>query len=484
VSSDLVSLSATDAIALFEAGTLSPVELLRAVIDRAEKVEPLINAFRETRFETALEQAREAESRYRRGEARALEGIPLGVKDEAQIEGERTSQGSLLFRDAIDERTSPFMERLLEAGAIVHARTTCPEFSCTTVTHSRLCGVTRNPWNLACTPGGSSGGSAAALAAGTTTLATGSDIAGSIRIPASCCGVVGFKPPYGRVPQDPPYNLDPYCQEGPLARTVRDCALMQNVIAGPHPRDIAALRPKLEIPQDLGDVRGWRVAYSIDLGYYQVDPQVVRNTHAALDVFRSLGCEVEEVAVPWTDSVRVAAWTHLLHLFGTDVARDLGSGGDLMTPYARAFAESAKDTTAEAFLEATLVAGEMYPPLAAILDRCDIFVCPTNALAAVPADLDPTSEEVRINGASVDPVLGWVMTYPFNMLSRCPVMSVPSGHVDNGVPTGIQIVGSSFDDISVFRAAAAYEEAVGGIALAPVEQVARQHATIPREPLD
>ena len=469
MSSELTSLSASEAVSRFEAGDLSPVELVRAVVERAEKVEPQINAFTETFFERALEQAREAEARYARGEARPLEGLPLAVKDEAAIEGERTTQGSLLRRDEVDTTTSPCIERLLDAGAIVHARTTCPEFSCATVTHSRLWGVTRNPWNLAYTPGGSSGGSAAALAAGTTALATGSDIAGSIRIPAACCGVVGFKPPYGRVPQDPPYNFDFYCHEGPLARTVRDCTRMQNVLAGPHPRDVASLRPKLEVPLEHADLRGWRVAYSMDLGYFEVDTDVVRSTEAALDVFRGLGCAVEEVALPWTDAIQVAAWTHLKHLFGTDIARELENGRELMAPYTRAFAEEAQSTTAEAFLDATTVAGMMYPPLAAVLERCNVFVCPTNALAAVPADLDSTRAEVRINGVSVDPVLGWVMTYPFNMLSRCPVMSVPSGLADTGVPTGIQIVGRTFDDVSVFRAAAAYEEAVGGFAPAPLE---------------
>jgi aspartyl-tRNA(Asn)/glutamyl-tRNA(Gln) amidotransferase subunit A len=177
----LSSLSATEAIARFEARTLSPVELVRAVIERAEKAEPAINAFTETFFERALEQAHEAEGRYARSEARPLEGVPLAVKDEAAIEGQRTTSGSLLWRDHVDATTSPCIERLLDAGAIVHARTTCPEFCCTTVTHSRLWGVTRNPWNPAYTPGGSSGGSAAALAAGTTTLATGSDIAGSLQ---------------------------------------------------------------------------------------------------------------------------------------------------------------------------------------------------------------------------------------------------------------------------------------------------------------
>ena len=157
------------------------------------------------------------------------------VKDETAMKGERSTQGSLILKDNIDTTTAPIMERALRAGAIVHGRSTAPEFSCAAVTHSKLWGVTRNPWNPDFTPGGSSGGAGAQLAAGTTTLANGSDIGGSIRIPAGCTGVVGFKPPYGRVPQDPPFNMDMYCHDGPMARTVADCALFENVIAGPHP---------------------------------------------------------------------------------------------------------------------------------------------------------------------------------------------------------------------------------------------------------
>jgi amidase len=392
---------------------------------------------------------------------RALEGIPLAVKDEAEIKGERTTFGSLIHKDNVDTATSYTIERLLRAGAIVHARSTAPEFSCAAVTHSRLWGVTRNPWNLEYTPGGSSGGSAASLAAGSTTLATGSDIGGSIRIPASCCGVVGFKPPYGRVPQESPHNLDFYCHEGPLARTVSDCALMENVIAGPHPKDIASLRPKLRIPRELEDIKGWRIAYSIDLGYCEVDPEVAENTESALDVFRGLGCSVEEVDLGWTWATLSAAMNHLGHLFGTLVATELGRHRLLMTNYAREFGEFARTTSADDFLDAMSVVGEMYETLGPILERFDAFVCPTNALAAVPADHDSTVSGVQINGVDVDPMVGWVMTYPFNMLSRCPVMSVPSGWVRTGVPSGIQIVGRSYDDVRVFRAAAAYEKARG-----------------------
>ena len=176
------------------------------------------------------------------------------------------------------------------------------------ICHSRLHGVTRNPWNRDFTPGGSSGGAAAALAAGTTTLANGSDIGGSIRIPASACGVVGFKPPYGRNPEEVPFNFDYYSHSGPLARSVEDCRLFQNVLAGPHPRDIVSLRPKLRIPAELGDIKGWRIAASMDLGYVQVDPEVAKNTEAALDAFRELGAVVEPVELKVTITDAEIVW--------------------------------------------------------------------------------------------------------------------------------------------------------------------------------
>jgi amidase len=222
---DLHYLSATEALARFRARELSPVELLEAVIARAQEVEPVVNALCHTFYDEARDQAREAERRYARGEARPLEGLPVAIKEEEAVEGQPWTQGSLLYKDLVADYSSAFARRHLEAGAIVHARTTAPEFSCAGYTQSKLWGVTRNPWNPRYGVGGSSGGSGAALAAGTTTLASGSDIGGSIRIPASFNGVVGFKPPYGRVPCDPPFNLDTYCHCGPLARTVVERAL-------------------------------------------------------------------------------------------------------------------------------------------------------------------------------------------------------------------------------------------------------------------
>ncbi len=457
---DLCYLPATEALKLFKRRKLSPVELMQAVIRRSERVEPTINAFTETYFDEAMELARKSEARYMRKNARlrALEGLPLAIKDEVPVAGRSQTDGSLIFKDQIAETTAPFAQRLFNAGAINHARTTTPEFCCAAVTTSRLWGVTRNPWNPRFTPGGSSGGSAASLAAGTSALATGSDIAGSIRIPASCCGVVGFKPPYGRVPELGPFNLDFYCHEGPLARTVADTALMQNVIAGPHPSDITSLKPKLRIPDVLKSVRGWRIAYSIDLGYYRVDPQVRANTLQAIQAFRDLGCKVEEVEVPWTEESGRAAWNYLAHLFGASLGHLLEPHGDLMTPYARAFIERGIQSKSTDFVTSLETACQMYDYFGPMMENYEVFICPTLAKPAVAANPKLGYDSYEAGGTALPDGIAWCMTYPFNMLSRCPVLSVPTGYAKTGVPTGIQIVGRTYEDVSVFRAAAAYEK--------------------------
>lgn len=460
---DLCYLSAVEAIAAFRAHTLSPVELMRALIARAEAVEPMINAMPMTYYDQAMEQARRAQGRYlkKHGRVRPLEGIPVAIKDETAVKGEITTYGSLIYKDHRDEADDFIVERLKRAGAIIHGRTAAPEFSCASFTHSRQWGVTRNPWNREYSPGGSSGGAGASLAAGTTTLANGSDIAGSIRIPASASGVVGYKPPFGRVPAAWPFNLDFYCQEGPMARSVGDCRLFENVIAGPHPRDVASLRLKLRLPETSGDIQGWRIAVSMDLGYFEVDPEVARNTEAAIRVFRDLGATVEPVDLGWTLASLTAAMNYLGHLFGAFIGENLKAHRFELTDYALDFAEFSQGTTAEEFLSSLSEVGRMYETLGPVLERCQVLVCPTLAVPSVKADLDPLQDEVRINGKAVEPVLGWCMTYPFNMLSRCPVMSVPSGFASSGVPTGIQIVGRTYDDAGVFRAAAAYEREAG-----------------------
>ena len=341
---DLHYLSAVDVLRMFRTGELSPVELVSAVIARAEATEPVVNAFAETFYEQALAAAADAEARYagRGAKPRPLDGLPVAVKEEAPIAGQRNTLGSVPLRDAVADQTAVFVQRTIDAGGIVHARSTTPEFCCAPFTWTKLWGVTRNPWHTAYSPGGSSGGSAAALAAGSTTLATGSDIGGSIRIPAAFCGVTGFKPPYGRVPEVEVFNLDHYCHEGPMARSVADCALLQNVIAGPHPSDVASLRPKLEIPSRLDGIRGLRIALSVDLGCYAVDDDVAANTRAAAERLRDAGATVTEVALPWQrEMINRAARIHFGMIFGPSVREIHAAHADELTSYARRFVAEA-----------------------------------------------------------------------------------------------------------------------------------------------
>lgn len=458
---DLHTLSATEAVSLFRSRALSPVELTRAVIAQAERTEPVVNALSYRMFEKAEAQAKTAEARYvGEGPApRPLEGLTVAIKDSGHIEGLPTSFGSLTADETPQPETSAVNARVLEAGGIVHARSATPEFSCATFTHSRKWGVTRNPWNPAFTPGGSSGGAGAALAAGSTTLATGSDIGGSIRIPASCCGVVGFKPSRGRNPVDPPFNFDHYCHTGPMARTVGDTMLLQNVMCGPHPSDPTTLSPALSLTREVRGVRGMKIAWSLDLGFYEVDEDVARNTKAALDVFADLGAELTEVDLPWTWDINDAVMTHLESVFGASIAPMLDDAPHLITGYARQFAENSKKTSSNAYYTALTRAGEAGREFGKVMACVDLFLCPTTALPAVRADFDHSRDALTLNGKSVPPMLGWVMTPVFNMLSMHPVLSVPSGPSKNGVPTGIQIVGRPFGDQEVFRAGFAYEAA-------------------------
>ena len=460
---DLALLSAHTALEEFQARRLSPVELTTALIERAEADQGRINPFTFTYFDAALDAAKGAEDRYmgKGAPPRDLEGLCVAIKDAGHIAGLPTSAGSLTMPDTPQPVTSPINERVLDAGGIAHARSATPEFSCATFTHSRRWGVTRNPWNPDFTPGGSSGGAAAALAIGMTTLATGSDIGGSIRIPASCCHVVGYKPPRGRTPVDVPFNLEFYCHTGPLARTVTDTIILQNVMCGPHPRDVTTLQPRKVIPLTHPPITGLKIAFSMDLGFYEVDAEIVQNTLAMLDRLRDLGADIEEIALPWDIGIEVATEAHLTHVFGTSLAPALAQA-DRMTGYARRFAENGLASSSQSYLDALYVAGRAGAEFAHAMAGFDAFICPTTATPSIAADFNPLTESIIINGQRRSPFLGWVMTAPFNMLSSHPVLAVPSGWADGHLPTGIHIVGRPYDDDMVFRIGLALEASVGG----------------------
>ncbi|MHB9115046.1 MAG: amidase [Thermoleophilia bacterium] len=457
---DLCYLPATEALRMFREKRLSPVELMEAVINRAESVEPSVNAMCCTYFDEAIEAAHAAEDSYMgRGEApRMLTGIPVAIKEEVPVQGRSWQLGSLAHKDDVAPYSGIMVESVLAAGGIMHARTTTPEFSCAGFTHSRLWGVTRNPWNTDYGVGGSSGGAGAALASGTTTLASGSDIGGSIRLPASFNGVVGFKPPFGRVPTDAPFNLDQYCHEGPLARTVADCALFQNAISGPHPRDLVAVSPKLEIPPDLDGIAGMKMALVVP-GDWPIDPDVAANTYAAAEAFREAGAVVEECGLDVTraDLVRTAN-THFGSIFGPFIGQDIGERGHLLTPYAVKVAQDSSAALAETgFLGGLAMEAVILEKIGLILADHQVLLMPTVVTRGLIAGDDYADHGLEVGGVQLADYFEVFLTPFFNVASRCPVLNVPSGFADNGLPTGLQIVGRPYEDVSVFRAGAAYE---------------------------
>jgi len=460
IDKDLCYLTATKAIAAFKAKKLSPVELLKAQIAQTERVNGELNALTHKHFERALKQAKAAEAKYMKGrDLRALEGVTCTIKDWHSVAGEITTYGSKAFENFRPERSAPTVDRLLDAGIILHCRTTSPEFAHSPMTHSPLWGVTRNPWNTAYSPGGSSGGAGAALAAGITTLADGTDGGGSIRIPASACGLFGYKPPWGRNPTDLEHPGETVLHYGPLARSVADAALMQNVMSGAHPADIYSLRDRIVLPEKFESIRGWKIAFSMDLGYFEVDAEVQQNTRAAVEQFRSLGCKVDEVDLGWSWDTEDAWLVNWQALFYALAGHLLPRWRHQMDPFVVKILEHGAQHSVPRFYGVQKTRFEMYQKLAPIFDKYDLLLCPTTAVPSVKAERK-NDDPLTINGITMPSYTGWFMTYPFNLLSQCPVMSVPSGFSPStGVPTGLQIVGRTYDDLSVFRAAAAFEAA-------------------------
>jgi Asp-tRNA(Asn)/Glu-tRNA(Gln) amidotransferase A subunit family amidase len=458
---ELCYLTASEALGRFKARTLSPVELLDAQIARAQAINPKVNAITYDFFDRAREQAKKAEAKYGQtdGRVRALEGVPVAIKDFHPVKGEITTFGSKIFEDFRPDYTAATVDRLLRAGAIMHMRTTSPEFAYSGATHSPLWGITPNPWNLEYTSGGSSGGAGAAVAGGMTTLADGTDGGGSIRIPASACGLFGYKPPFGRNPLDRDHPMETILHYGPIVRSVADAALMQNVMSGPHPDDLCSLPNKVRLPATYDGIRGWKVAFSMDLGYLQIDPEVQENTRRAADTFRALGCEVEEVDVGWNFGVLDCWMTWWEGLFAAIAGDLLPRWRYEMDPFVVRLLERGMTHSAARLYQCQVFRGWMWQQLQPILKSHDILICPTLAVPAVKADHDDADPNFEINGVRLPAYVGWVCTNPFNLLSQCPVMSVPTGFSSCGVPTGMQIVGQPYDDHAVFRAAAAFEGA-------------------------
>ena len=449
--------SAVELAALIRERELSPVEVVEAALARIEEVNPALNAFPFVYPAAALEAARAAEATIARGDALGpLHGVPIALKDFTPTRGLRTTLGSFAYEHWVPDFDPVIWQRLQAAGAILIGKTATPEFAHSSYTESPLWGITRNPWNPERTPGGSSGGAGAAVAAGCVPLAEGTDMGGSVRIPAAFCGVVGLKPSLGRIPMDVlPTVFDSISHFGPLARTVEDAALFLAVTAGPHDADIQSLPEGPDPRERLGeDIAGKRLAYSPDLGFFAVDAEVRREVEAAVRALADAGAIVEEVDLPWDRSV-VDDWAlnwgvFLAACFGQHLERFR----DRMTPAVVRLIEQGQAVDAVTLRRLEFARTRRWHQLAALFERYDALLCPTMARTATPVG---GTDEDFAEDDETGRFLGLDMTGPFNFTAQCPALSVPAGWSDEGLPVGLQIVGRRFDDAGVLAIGAALE---------------------------
>ncbi len=463
MSNDLAFEPAWKQAELVASGDISPVELTEMYLRRIDELDPKLNAFITVASDQALDAARKAEAAAGSGaELPPLYGVPIAIKDLEMTAGLRSTLGSPALADYVPDDDSVVVERVRRSGAIILGKTNTPEIgiSFKTVTDSPLAGFCHNPWDTDRTTGGSSGGSGAAVVAGLCALATGSDGGGSVRIPASFCGVFGFKPTHGRIPRACGYgNPEPnqFAQSGPMTRNVRDGALLLQALSGPDERDPNSMRHS-EAPDLLSDLDRppdrLRIGWSPDFDYGVVDPEVAATAAKAARVFEDLGHTIEQIELGLTADLAdhfwnifaanaYAAFGHLLD----DPAVELGPDGVEALSMGRA-------VTGSAYASSLRAVEELRQRMAAVMERYDLIASPTTSVTA----FDPDSPPTHAGGRQFEGVYGFYpFTYIFNMTGQ-PAASLPCGFVD-GLPVGLQLAGRFADDGLVLRASAAFEHA-------------------------
>ena len=458
-----------DAVSLAEhirAKRLSPVEVIDAVLDRMDKLEPVLHAFCTPTPDQARVDAKRIEADIMAGrDVGPLAGVPIGIKDLVMTKGVRTTSGSIVYKDFIPDEDDVVVERLKAADAVILGKTNVPEMGYSGAGHNMIFPTTRNPWNTERTPGGSSAGSSAAVASGMGPFAIGSDGGGSVRIPAALCGLYGLKASMGRVPLYPGTKDERYPgvsswesieHIGPLTRTVADGALMMSVIAGPDDRDRHSL-PKADfdwMDTLAGDLKGLKVAFTPDLGYAVVDPEVRAVAEKAARVFESdLGCTVEEAHPGWDDPMGTFWGLVALESDLKGMRELVIKYGDQMQPHLVGFLNT--PFTAEDLTDAVMGRKAVCNKMWRFMRKYDLFLMPTISIAAF--DLGIQGPET-IDGTEVGPFDWLPFTFPINMTGQ-PAASVPAGFTSEGLPVGLQIVGRHLDDPLVLRASAAFEAA-------------------------
>jgi amidase len=458
---DLCFLPATALARLFRARRVSPLEVMQAVLARIDAVNPALNAYVTVAAEAALAEARAATRALGRGRSLPpLHGIPVSIKDLTPTRGIRTTWGSRIYADHVPAADGLVVERLRAAGAIVVGKTNTPEFGAGGNTFNAVFGATRNPWNPALTCGGSSGGAAVALATGMGPLAQGSDLGGSLRLPAAFCGVVGFRTTPGLVPVYPKdLAWDSLSVSGPMARTVGDTALMLAAMAGPDDRaplsyavDTAAFLRAVRKPS----IRGWRVAWTPDLaGLSPVDPEVARVAEAATGVLRRLGARVEAACPDFGEVHEIVLATRGVSMVALH-ADKLARWREVMQPGLVWNIEQGLGLTAQAIARGETLRTRLWHRVREFLQTRDLLVLPTAPVSPFPVE-EPYPTEIA--GQRLEHYIQWAfLTYAIT-LTGLPAISVPCGFTRDGLPVGLQIVGRRHQEAAVLRAAAAFEAA-------------------------
>jgi Asp-tRNA(Asn)/Glu-tRNA(Gln) amidotransferase A subunit family amidase len=448
---------ATELTRRIRAKEISPVEVVRNSLARIEEVNPRLNCFCFVYPEEALALARAAEAAVVAGKPLGpLHGVPIAIKDLTPTKGKRTTLGSYTHEHWVPDHDAAIVESLARAGAIMVGKTTTPEFAYSSFTESPLWGITRNPWNAERTPGGSSGGSGAAVAAGCVPLAEGTDMGGSVRIPAAWCGIVGLKPSLGRIPMDIlPSVFDNISHFGPLARTIDDARLFLQAAQGPDDRDIQSNGTPLALegPQP-GSIKGLKLALNIDLGCYGVDSEVEAAVRAAAAALTEAGATVEEVELPWTRRV-ADGWGETWQVFmAAYFGHLLEEYRDKMDPRVVALIEAGNRMSARDYKRLEIERTEQWRSFLPIIRKYDALLCPTMSVAAPPVGRDDAMYSADRGDGLYH---GLDMCGQFNNLAPCPALSVPAGFTRDKLPVGLQIVGRRWRDDTVLTIGKALE---------------------------
>lgn len=449
-------------------GRLSPVEVVQDALDRAERSQGTINAFVTICPETALDAARACEKAFAHGESLPpLAGIPITVKDIVPTEGIRTAMGSLDLARNVPARDAASVERLRQSGAIIIGKTTTPEFACKQTTNGQLSGVTRNPWNLSLTPGGSSGGSSASLAAGIASVSLVTDGGGSARLPAACTGVVGFKPTFGLIPFDGvPDAFAGLGHMGLMARTVADVAEVLSVTAGPHPGDAASLGRTVSRRRLEGDpaqpLKGLRIGWRERLADEAIGAAVLPPILSALDAIVRLGAEVE----PITDGIEppLPIWQTLQHVIWAERHAHRLSSSSTLDPVIVQGIASAEALSARALQAAVHGRTRLFRQVQSWFERFDVVVTP--ALARTPLEAEhPGRGDIEIDGVPAGDIrAAWAPLLGLFTMTGHPALSMNCGWTAQGLPVGLQLVGRWYDDPFLLNVAQSVQDSIRGAA--------------------